>query len=179
MESECARTRRCDCRRTRQTVSRSLLVDAHSSRLWPTNCTLCHDRLPADPRFARAGHLQHRCVSSPVSLKDVVMTRACSKDRNDLNRDPAVRKTYRRNNAGRLESMDTLITSGVDTQDGSPIFNDKGKRPLLDQPSLHEPPSKRCRASNDDSLPAAVSGATGMSETSESRHPSSCVCVSR
>ncbi|EIM79212.1 uncharacterized protein STEHIDRAFT_116684 [Stereum hirsutum FP-91666 SS1] len=125
--------------------------------------------LPADPRFARAGHLQHRCVSSPVSLKDVVMIRACSKDQTDLNRDPAVRRTYRRNNAGRLESMDTPIPSRVKVRGCPQVLDDKGKRPLIDQSSLHAPPFKRCRTSNNDSLSAYVPGATEMSDSSDGR----------
>lgn len=106
-------------------------------------------RLPADPRFARTGSLQSQCITSPVSLKDVVMARACSKNQEDLNRDPAVRRTYRRNKAGRLESMDVPAPSGSAASVSPPILNARGKRQLSNDSECDATPLKRRRTSND------------------------------
>lgn len=71
----------------------------------PSYCSL-----PADPSFAANPPGNVQCILSQVSLKDVVMARACSNNRDDLNRDPSVRRSYRRNTVtGRLESTDTQI----------------------------------------------------------------------
>lgn len=76
------------------------------------------------------------------------MARACSKDRSDLNRDPAVQRTYRRNKAGRLESVDSPLPASIGTQGVSPILNDHGKRPrVVDEPCVHSPLTKRYRTS--------------------------------
>ncbi|EIM81551.1 uncharacterized protein STEHIDRAFT_114974 [Stereum hirsutum FP-91666 SS1] len=72
--------------------------------------------LPAHPNFALQGGLSSQTIRSQVSLKDVVMTRACSSNPDDLNRDPSVQRTYRRNAVTkRLESQDVQVQPASST----------------------------------------------------------------
>lgn len=98
--------------------------------------------LPADPRFAiTASASSPQTITSPVSLKDVVMSRSCSVNSADLNRDPAVRRTYVRNkHTNRLESQD------VPAQGVNPLVGDR-KRSLQDLTSSSAVSSKRVRLS--------------------------------
>lgn len=97
------------------------------------------DSLPADPRFVLPVTTVRHTILSPVSLKDVVMSRACSSSRNDLNRDPAVRRTYVRNSTtGRLESNDVSVSPTAE-------LNGNGKRKSIEAPIPPMGSSKRAR----------------------------------
>lgn len=93
--------------------------------------------LPAHPNFAPQGVLSSQTIRSQVSLKDIVMIRACSSNPDDLNRDPSVRKTYRRNAVTkRLESQDIQVQPASSTASN-------GKRSAQFSTNQDVPPKKR------------------------------------
>lgn len=75
------------------------------------------------------------------------MSRACSADSSDLNRDPDVRRTYRRNVYGRLESIES---------EGKPsiIPRRDEKRRVIHEGGGIEPTAKRHRTTRDKSVAA-------------------------